>query len=495
MNPALRFVKTITEQDLEAHLSFLADDLLEGRETGTRGQHMAALYIQTHFKRLGLKGGMPDGSYQQYYYLQRSEINTAEININGETFTYGQQFTASRGNLPDSLSVPLVFAGYGIQEEGYDNLKGLDLQNKIALIISGSPDPEANQERLWAQIRTWRARADAFKEAGAAAVIMMMPDSVYKIMGRYARRTSMQVSDGESRAMPLIYASEAMGSTILQASKTNLDKVKASLATEAKPPKMKLKKVDLTLTADVKRTRKEASNILAFLEGTDRKDEILIITGHYDHIGIGRDGQINNGADDDGSGTTAVLEIAEAFAKAAEAGIRPRRSVLFMTVSGEEKGLLGSEFYTNHPVYPLEQTITNLNIDMVGRVGITYKDSPDSTNYVYVIGSDKLSSELHAISEKANDDFTKMVLDYTYNDEKDPNRFYYRSDHYNFAKNGIPIIFYFNGTHPDYHKPTDTVEKINFEKMLKTTQLVFHTAWVLSNRSERPIVDKADNGQ
>ncbi|MEO1449104.1 MAG: M28 family peptidase, partial [Bacteroidota bacterium] len=165
------------------------------------------------------------------------------------------------------------------------------------------------------------------------------------------------------------------------------------------------------------------------------------------------------------------------------------------TVSGEEKGLLGSEFYTNHPVYPLENTVTNLNIDMVGRVGTNYQNSPDSANYVYIIGSDKLSSELHAISEKANEDFTNMVLDYKYNDDKDPNRFYYRSDHYNFAKNGIPIIFYFNGTHPDYHQPTDTEEKINYDKMLQTTKLVWHTAWVIANRTERPVVDKAESGQ
>ena len=228
-------------------------------------------------------------------------------------------------------------------------------------------------------------------------------------------------------------------------------------------------------------------NVLGYIEGTDKKEELIIITAHYDHLGK-HDSLIFNGADDDGSGTVAALEIAEAFMLAKKEGKGPRRSILVMPVSGEEKGLLGSKYYTEHPIYPLEQTIANLNIDMIGRIG-DFHTEPD---YVYLIGSDRLSTELHDISEEVNKKYIGLDLDYTFNDEEDPNRYYYRSDHYNFAKNNIPVIFYFNGIHEDYHKSTDTIEKIDFKKIETITRLVFLTAWELANREERIIVDKVE---
>ena len=202
------------------------------------------------------------------------------------------------------------------------------------------------------------------------------------------------------------------------------------------------------------------------------------------------DGEIRNGADDDGSGTVTVLELASTFAKAAADGHGPRRSILFMTVVGEEKGLLGSEWYADHPVWPLEQTIANLNVDMIGRVDDAHSDDE---RYVYLIGSDKLSTELHDISETANATYTDLALDYTFNAPDDPNRFYYRSDHYNFAKNGIPVIFYFSGVHEDYHKPGDDVEKIMFDKTAEIGRLIFHTAWDLVNRDARIQVDREND--
>jgi Zn-dependent M28 family amino/carboxypeptidase len=226
--------------------------------------------------------------------------------------------------------------------------------------------------------------------------------------------------------------------------------------------------------------------VLGFMEGTDKKEEVLVITAHYDHVGLGSNGQIHNGADDDGSGTVSVLEIAQAFSEAKKKGKGPRRSILFMTVTGEEKGLLGSAHYTTNPVLALENTIADLNIDMVGR---TDKEHEGKGDYIYVIGSDKLSSELHAINEANNTKFTKMDLDYKYNAPDDPNRFYYRSDHYNFAKYKIPVAFFFNGVHADYHQPTDDVDKIEFDKMEKRAKLVFYTAWTLANRDNRIVVD------
>ena len=229
-----------------------------------------------------------------------------------------------------------------------------------------------------------------------------------------------------------------------------------------------------------------SENVVAFIEGTENPDEIVIVSAHYDHVGMS-DGEIYNGADDNGSGTVAVMKIAEAFQYAVENGNGPKRSILFLHVTGEEKGLLGSKFYVNFPIFPLENTVTNLNIDMIGRIDTAHKDNP---NFVYVIGADKLSTELNDLSEKINTTFTQLELDYTYNSDEDPNRFYYRSDHYNFAKNNIPIIFYFNGTHEDYHRPSDTPDKINYEMLAKRTQLVFYTAWEVANREKRVVVDK-----
>ena len=221
-------------------------------------------------------------------------------------------------------------------------------------------------------------------------------------------------------------------------------------------------------------------NVLGFIEGSDLKEELIIITAHYDHLGK-HDSLIFNGADDDASGVAGAMEIAEAFMLAKKDGKGPRRSILIMPVSGEEKGLLGSKYYTDNPVYPLNNTIANLNIDMIGRLD----DWHSTGNYVYLIGSDRLSYDLHNINEEVNTKYTKLDLDYKYNDEEDPNRYYYRSDHYNFAKNNIPVIFYFNGLHDDYHKVTDTIDKIDFKKMEIITRLIFLTAWEIANREER----------
>jgi Zn-dependent M28 family amino/carboxypeptidase len=237
---------------------------------------------------------------------------------------------------------------------------------------------------------------------------------------------------------------------------------------------------NIYLESSKKVLKLESSNVLGVLEGSDLKDEYVFITAHYDHEGM-RDTTIFYGADDDGSGTVSVLELAQAFTKAKAEGKGPRRSIVFMTVSGEEKGLWGSEYYVNHPVFPLEKTSVDLNIDMIGRVGSEYLKDKDSINYVYIIGDDKLSSDLTPITEQVNKKNMKLKLDRKYNDPKDPNRFYYRSDHYNFAEKGVPIIFYFNGVHADYHQPTDTPDKINYPVLAKRAQLVFYTAWEMAN--------------
>ncbi|MEL7221722.1 MAG: M28 family peptidase, partial [Bacteroidota bacterium] len=283
-----------------------------------------------------------------------------------------------------------------------------------------------------------------------------------------------------------IYVSTETAKDILGAAYSDVVKARKRIERKGKPRSVRVP-VQLSLTQTKKIRELLGENMLAYVEGTDPelKDELLVVTAHYDHIGR-RGKSIFNGADDNASGTSTVLEVCQAFTLAKEAGIGPRRSVLFMLVSGEEKGLLGSQFYVENPLFPLENTIANINVDMVGRVDEKHEGNPD---YIYVIGADRLSTELHDINEAANNQYTQLELDYTYNEEDDPNRYYYRSDHYNFAERGIPAVFFFNGTHEDYHQATDTVDKINFDKMVKIGQLVYHTAWELANRDKRVVID------
>ena len=239
----------------------------------------------------------------------------------------------------------------------------------------------------------------------------------------------------------------------------------------------------------------DSENVIAIIRGTEMSEEYVILTAHLDHVGYGMSGsragrnvnKIHNGADDDGSGTVAVLEIAQAFKKASEKGKGPKRSIVFLHVTGEEKGLLGSKYYSENPIYPLEDTVVNLNLDMIGRIDPTRKKK--NRDYIYIIGSDHDSKDLHNVSEQTNDETINLDLDYRYNDKDDPNRFYYRSDHYNFAKNGIPIIFYFSGTHEDYHMPTDDPDKIEYDLLESRSKLIFYTAWNIANRDQRIVVD------
>ncbi len=229
-----------------------------------------------------------------------------------------------------------------------------------------------------------------------------------------------------------------------------------------------------------------SQNVVAFIKGSEKPEEIIVLSAHYDHVGV-KNEEVYNGADDDGSGTVTIMEIANAFQLAVNNGNRPKRSILILHVTGEEIGLYGSRYYTENPIFPLENTLCNLNVDMVGRIG---SEKKGNDNYIYLIGSDKLSQGLHDLSEEVNQKYMNLEFDYTYNDDNDPNRFYYRSDHYSFAKNNVPVIFYFNGTHEDYHKPSDTPDKIEYELMAKRAKLIFLTAWEIANREERITADK-----
>ena len=238
--------------------------------------------------------------------------------------------------------------------------------------------------------------------------------------------------------------------------------------------------------ATFSRVKGEMRNVMGFIKGSEKPEEVLVISAHYDHEGI-KDGKLYAGADDDGSGTVGVMEVARIFREAEKKGIRPKRSILFLHVSGEEKGLLGSKYYSEHPIFPLANTIADINIDMIGRVD--YEHTKETRDFVYVIGSNMLSTDLYNTVKSANKDLG-INLDYRYDDPNDKNRFYYRSDHYNFAKHNIPSVFFFNGVHDDYHQPGDTPDKIEYDLLRRRTQLTFNTAWILANAENRPVVDK-----
>ncbi|UOQ54487.1 M28 family peptidase [Hymenobacter cellulosivorans] len=491
---------SITQADLREHLTILASDAYEGRETGEKGQKMAADYIAKQFQSLGLTGPVQgsDNPYLQHFTMERSVwAGDATLKVGGQTYKWLTDFYAY-GSSPfqTETTIQPVFAGYGIEQDGYSDYAGLDVKGKDVIVLLGEPMNGAGKSLLGkdGQGSKWgmdfRAKASKAAEKGARSVFFVdtTPGGFAKSAARmtpYMSRPTVTFVDSKETPRAAFFVSPAVAYKMLGTTAANLTKYESSVSKAGKPVASPLKPVKAMIKAPKKKDQFTTENVLGFLEGTDKKDEILVVSAHFDHIGI-IGGQVHNGADDDGSGTVSVLELAQAFTKAKAEGHPQRRSILFLTVTGEEKGLLGSEYYTDHPVFPLAQTIADLNIDMVGR---TDKDHEGKGDYIYVIGSDKLSSELHRINEEANQKYTQIDLDYRFNDPEDPNRFYYRSDHYNFAKHKIPVAFFFNGVHDDYHGPGDEVEKIEFPKMEKRARLVFHTAWELANRDNRIVVD------
>lgn len=504
---AIKFSQTINKDNAFKHLSVLASDEYEGRETGKKGGWMAADYIKEHFKNIGLKAPVA-GDYFQPVDIVSYGLSQI-LTVDGQPAEALTDFFL----LPKSVSAKgfafnansVLFAGYGLTKADYNDYANQAVAGKVVMIFKsgepGSPAPSASLRYSSAV----NAKLKYLTENKAQAVILIDPivDNMPENMKSYLQSEDMALKNKETmdrmdvpQAMPVITIGTALANKILAGANTNLDELKKKISDGGKPTPQEIK-ISVCASASKVEKKVKSDNVLGFLEGSDPrlKQEILVITGHYDHIGITPDAKgddkINNGADDDGSGTTGVLLIAEAFAKAKKAGKGPKRSILFMTVTGEEKGLLGSEWYSENPVFPLKNTITNLNIDMIGRGD---KAHESDNNFIYIIGSDMLSSDLDRIGKKANKAYVNINLDEKYNNRTDPNQFYYRSDHYNFAKHGIPVIFYFNGVHDDYHMPGDEVSKIDFPMLAKRAKLVYFTAWELANGLKRPAVDKNDDG-
>lgn len=445
------YAKTITASDLKKHLYIVAGAEMEGRETGTEGERKAAAYIENEFKRIGLEPAN-NGSYRMYYPVYRDSLLDAKLEINGNSYSLDKDFNTNLSNYPAMMAFSeAVYLGPKVSP---DSIKNYDLAGKL-IILSG----------------TVAGRNEALRGKGMAAI--------------------MTVSDLYPRSRPL----SRSGNQTVQFYKRSFAPQQFTISTQLLDTLLgkyndtvKTSTIPFVINANIltevqKRTTiSQSSNVVGVLPGTTKKDEYVVITAHFDHNGK-RDTVIYYGADDDGSGTVSIIELAEAFAKAKKEKRGPARSILFMTVSGEEKGLWGSAHYAANPIFPLEKTTVNLNIDMIGRID-PKRTKGDSLNYVYVVGDDKLSTDLRKISESINNKYTKLELDYKYNDPDDREFIYYRSDHYNFARKGVPIIFYFNGTHADYHRPSDTPDKINYDLLTKRARFVFYTAWEMANRNE-----------
>lgn len=481
------YAGTITEADLRRHLDVLASDSLEGRETGEYGQRLAAQYIKDQFQAFGIppltdaktRGLMVDG-YQQQFPLKRTRLGGLSLELVGKQRTFLKDYYYYSEQLRKDLITSEVMVLTPL------SLGGVHLGGaaKVVMLLEGNEVGGLQRQHLDQAMKVLR-------DAGTE-VVFLVDDSAKSTMVRnagllsYGRmriaKANSQENDGGPRnqSLQLIFITPELCQTILDQGNLTRRKVQKSAGR-----KRISVNVPLRFTYSPKVDQLHSENVLGFVEGTDKKNEVVVVTAHYDHIGV-IGGEVYNGADDDGSGTVALLEMAQAFALAKANGHGPRRSLLFMALSGEEKGLLGSEWYADHPVFPMDSTVVDLNIDMIGRTDSVHGDS---SHYVYVIGSRRISSELGAIIEAVNARRTGLELDYTFDAESDPNRFYYRSDHYNFAKHGVPIAFFFNGVHADYHGPYDEVDKIRFDLLRVRTLLVFHTAWELANRDARILED------
>ena len=522
-NPdAVKFSETINKQRGYDHLSILASDEYEGRETGKRGAWMAAEYIKKQFQSFGLKGpvkGSSDPYFQKLGYASIS-LTKSDLVVNGQAKESFKDYYMPTNTVSakgyDIKASSIIFADYGLNKDDYNNYAGQDVAGKVVMIFNSgdpvakpAPAPAPGTRRAPSSVGSLQNKIKYLIEQKAAGVLVidpnietMTPQMKARLQNSnpYLQTTERIKSMATAASLPTVNISVSLANQILAGANTTVDDVKKKIAETLKPATVVLN-VPVQFSAASKETDVRAENVLGYLEGSDPKlkNEVLIITGHYDHIGLVQDpnakDKVNNGADDDGSGTTGVLLLAEAFAKAKKAGKGPKRSILFMTVVGEEKGLLGSEWYSEHPVFPVENTIADLNTDMIGRIGEEYLNKPDSANYIYSVGSYRLSTELGDLSEKINKTYTNMILDYKYDDPKDPQSIYTRSDHYNFAKLGIPVIFYYDGMlQQDYHRPGDEVSKINFDLLAKRAHLTYYTAWELANRPNRPVVDKNLDG-
>lgn len=472
-----RLGSTITAEGLREHLEILASDSFLGRETGKEGQKRAAAYLRDCFQSMGVPPldsaefpGIRSGYFQPYRVIE-SKRGRTELYVDGHPLRRPDQYFY----LNEVLQEPFSIRHLRLLSGG--ELDSSILLNGAHVILRTRSGGGWTKNEL-------RPKLDLLISRGVEVCFVVLEDVDFNEMKEqvHLEGTSMKLAEDPTQGVRAPRSTQVF--FVAEGAVRDLLGRKGARRFE-RAEEARLLRVKLRVGASRGDTILETENVLAFVQGTSHPEELVVISAHYDHIGE-EGGVVYNGADDDGSGTAALLEIAEALVTAKREGRGPARSVLIMPVSGEEKGLLGSRYYSDNPVFELERTIANLNIDMIGRIDSAHSGSD---NYVYIIGSDRLSTDLHNVNEKANAEYVRLTLDYAFNAEDDPNRFYYRSDHYNFARKGIPCIFYFSGVHEDYHQAGDDVEKIRFDLLEKRARLVFHTAWQLANQPSRIRVD------
>ncbi len=483
---------------LQSNLEVLASDLFEGRETATRGEQLAALFISEELTKYGVKPFGDDETYFQSFDLMitkvepETELIVINNNDSSEVLKLGDDFIFSKRQMPSDKyngnESSIVFAGYGITAEdyNYDDYNGIDVKGNVVLIQSGMPTIDdngfsENDEKYYSE-RNYKYKNA--KRHGAVGMLVIPAGMMLKYWGFIKKRAlSSSVSllnndEKDEDAIPVVYLSEESAKKLLLDEKLSYDEI-----LEASENNKPLRGFDLTkkIITNYKTNSeiKEARNVIGIIEGTDEqlKNEYVVLSSHYDHEGI-VGGEIYNGADDDGSGTVAILEAGRRLALLKE----NKRSIIIAFHTGEEKGLLGSKYLTENSDF-MNGVVSNINIDMVGREG---------SDSLYSIGSGKLSSELYDLVEKVNSETVKFKLDYTFDDPNDPNRYFYRSDHYNYAKQNIPIVFFYDHMTEDYHRPTDDVEKINFEKIEKVSTLITELALRIANLDRKLKLDKQE---
>ena len=501
---AARGVDTITAAQLRSYLTFIASDEMEGRDTPSRGLDTTAKFIAMNLGRWGFKPMGDDGTFFQKIALRREALDTAKTSasINGKDFVVGEDFLPNA--VPATLTGALVFAGNGwvLKSKNVNPYQGIDVKDKIIVVVgNGFPRGVTRNDLAGRMGEDWSSPAVYAQQHGAKGVLIIPDANTLLSWEQLKFRTLLPAravvekftTQPNAPPVPSIVMSMKMAKALFEGEKVDA----VAIANGADVAPFELAPKTFTITVAVKGEHPTTQNVVAVWEGGDPvlKNEYVAVGAHYDHIGIcapGTADPICNGADDDGSGTTALLGMAEAIS---HAKIKPKRSILFVWHCGEEKGLWGSRYFTDYPTVPLDKVITQLNIDMIGRSkkdGDTNDRNKELTgpNAIYVIGSTMMSTELGKLSNDVNKSFLNLTYDTKYDDPADPNRFFFRSDHYNYARKGIPIIFFFDGVHEDYHRPGDEPQKIDYEKMRKVTQTVYMTLWEVANLPTRPKVDK-----
>ena len=486
----LYLASTYSEENLRKYLTVLASDSLEGRETGTQGLEMAGDFIARHLRHLGLSPNPQTGNYFQPVAFTYSKWIDTDLYVNGNRFRHMWDYVAfpeQNENKAIIKTDEVVFLGYGIQDAKYNDYKKAKVKDKVIIINDGEPFNEKGLSVItkdtigsdWSTNLNKKLRAA--KENGVS-LVLIISDNFKKVLEENRRRflsPYLQLGDTKSKALEtanFAYISSDIAKELFGLENEKIIKARKKIA-KGKPVNVTLPtNFIINMSKDVQVLK--ANNIVGFIEGRTKKDEIVVVSAHYDHLGKKGD-EIFNGADDNASGSATLMELARVFQTAVNRAERPDRSIAFIWFAGEEKGLLGSEYYGDFPVFPLEKTMTDVNIDMVGRTDSNY--DTDST-YIYVIGSDRLSQGLDDLVKNTNAKYAGLTLDYKYNNDNDPNRYYYRSDHYNFASKGIPSVFFFSGTHEDYHRPSDEISKINFKLLTERGRFIFHTVWALANQ-------------